>query len=531
MIEKIVIHNYKLFDDFELALNKDLNIIVGNNEAGKSTILEAINLALTKRLNGRFIENELSSYIFNKNSVAKYFTELNNNKNPVLPTIFIELYLSNSPEFASLKGTNNSKRENKHGIRLEIIFDDDFKKECEQYLKDRTKINTIPIEYYKVIWRSFADSAISARSLPINLSFIDATSIRLLSGTDYYLQNIINNGLDIKERVALSIAYRKLKEDFSGQNAIKAINNGLDSKKGAITDKKLAISVDISQKTNWETNLVPHLDELPFQFAGSGEQNSLKILLALERKAKDVNIILIEEPENHLSFLSMNKLLDKIVEKCKDKQIIIATHSSFVLNKLGLDKLILISNTNKAFLKTLEPETQKYFKKLSGFDTLRLILASKAILVEGPSDELIVQKAYMLNHGGKLPIHDGIDVISVGLSFKRFLEIAKKLNINVSVVTDNDSDYKHNIELKYKDYFKSSNIKIFYDKDNNANTLEPQIIKNNNLAMLNEILEENFPNLKLLEDYMCNNKTECALKFFETDKKFNIPQYINDAVR
>ena len=49
--------------------------------------------------------------------------------------------------------------------------------------------------------------------------------------------------------------------------------------------------------------------------------------------------------------------------------------------------------------------------------------------------------------------------------------------------------------------------------------------------MLNEILEENFPNLKLLEDYMCNNKTECALKFFETDKKFNIPQYINDAVR
>ena len=39
------------------------------------------------------------------------------------------------------------------------------------------------------------------RSLPIGLSYIDATTIRLQSGTDYYLQNIINNGLDDKERI------------------------------------------------------------------------------------------------------------------------------------------------------------------------------------------------------------------------------------------------------------------------------------------------------------------------------------------
>jgi predicted ATP-dependent endonuclease of OLD family len=34
--------------------------------------------------------------------------------------------------------------------------------------------------------------------------------------------------------------------------------------------------------------------------------------------------------------------------------------------------------------------------KLPGYDTLRLILCNKAILVEGPSDELIVQKAYFV---------------------------------------------------------------------------------------------------------------------------------------
>ena len=46
-IDKIKIVNFKSFEgEFELKLNRDLNIIVGDNEAGKSTILEAINLVL-----------------------------------------------------------------------------------------------------------------------------------------------------------------------------------------------------------------------------------------------------------------------------------------------------------------------------------------------------------------------------------------------------------------------------------------------------------------------------------------------------
>lgn len=53
-----------------------MNIIVGDNEAGKSTIIEAINLALTGILNGRSIWNELTEYIFNKNVVNRYLASL-----------------------------------------------------------------------------------------------------------------------------------------------------------------------------------------------------------------------------------------------------------------------------------------------------------------------------------------------------------------------------------------------------------------------------------------------------------------------
>ena len=59
----------------------------------------------------------------------------------------------------------------------------------------------------------------------------------------------------------------------------------------------------------------------------------------------------------------------------------------------------------------------------------------------------------MLENGNKLPIEIGIgiDVISVGISFLRFLEIAEKINIEVVVVTDNDGSIEA-LNKKYKDY-------------------------------------------------------------------------------
>ena len=89
--------------------------------------------------------------------------------------------------------------------------------------------------------------------------------------------------------------------------------------------------------------------------------------------------------------------------------------------------------------------------KLPGYDTLRLILAERAIFVEGPSDELIVQKAFLMKFG-KMPLEMGVDVIAVSsLAFKRFLDIALVLNADVDVVTDNDGDLDK-LKKKYADY-------------------------------------------------------------------------------
>lgn len=80
------------------------------------------------------------------------------------------------------------------------------------------------------------------------------------------------------------------------------------------------------------------------------------------------------------------------------------THSSFVANKLGLDKLILIDNFKPVKFNDLKSDTKRFFQKISGYDTLRFVLSNKVILVEGDSDELVVQKAYLVNNNGNLPI-------------------------------------------------------------------------------------------------------------------------------
>lgn len=76
-ISKVKIVNFKRFKgEFTLNLNNGLNILVGNNEAGKSTILEAIHLALTGLYNGRYLKNELTQYLFNNQVVEEYLKKL-----------------------------------------------------------------------------------------------------------------------------------------------------------------------------------------------------------------------------------------------------------------------------------------------------------------------------------------------------------------------------------------------------------------------------------------------------------------------
>lgn len=540
-IKKIKLHNFKRFKgDYELELTSGLNILVGNNGIGKSTIIEAIHLALSGYFQGKYLKNGISQYLFNHDVIFDYLRKVNSGEHIDLPEMYIEIWFDECP---TMNGTNHTGTEPADGLTYKVCFNEEYKSEYENLISSG-KITTLPIEYYHIVWESFRQEHITSRSIPFKPAYIDSSKI-IQNTSDLYISHIIRNKLSEDDKVKISQAYREAQQVFLESEHLANVNQQLSL--ASYDSETIKLSVDLSANA-WEGYISAYLNEIPFHYAGQGMQSIMKTKLAIEKRSADnLGIILLEEPENHLSFSRLNSLLSNIKSSQNDKQIIVSTHSSFVLNKLGLKSLLLLSENGKIRLDNLSEDTYKYFEKLAGYDTLRLILSRKTILVEGDSDELVIQKAYMVQNEGRLPIDDGIDVMCIrGLSFLRYLEIAKSLRIPVAVVTDNDGA-PCRVAEKFSDFTDCDNIQVFFDEviDNaetlscnrevipdgfNFNTLEPKILKENSICTLNIIFNKDLTTNEQVLMYMHRNKSKCALDIFSTNTSISFPEYITKAV-
>lgn len=550
MIDKICIKNFKCFEGtFTLKMKSGVNIIVGDNEQGKSTILEALHLVLTGFFRGKPIRNNLNQFLFNQECVNEYIEKLELGVPIALPEILIEVYFK-ADSFPETKGddfTLDNAITSAEGIYMKVALSDLYKEEYDILTKkiyeNGEKMHGLPVEYYDITWSSFSRKNLTGRSVPMKSALIDVGFSKFSNGSDMYVSKIIQEILAPEEIVALSQAFRKTQEKFSQDDLMIGINEklgGFDT----YSDKKISLTMDTGLKSSWQGNLMTQLDSTPFEYIGKGEQALVKTQLALSSKsAEKAALLLIEEPESHVSPTRLNRLLKVINDSNQEKQILLTTHSSFVSNKLGLENLVLLENKRTTTFSDLSRDTEFFFKKVAGYDTLRMILCVKAILVEGDSDELVVQKAYMDVYG-RLPIEDKIEVISVGTSFLRFLEIANKLESKVTVLTDNDGNVSA-LENKYSDYLGANsrdNIKICYEheqlsgtlkingRDYNYNTLEPLIINANGLETMNQVLGTSFLEEDDLRKYMKKNKTECALRIFESEEEISYPKYIIEGI-
>ncbi|HEV2503714.1 MAG TPA: AAA family ATPase [Mesorhizobium sp.] len=527
-IERVIVKNYRALRQADVPFNEHVNIVVGNNEAGKSTLLEAINLALRCQLNRRAAQYELHPFLINVDAVAEFVAAHKKGKPIPPPEAMVEVYLKSTPDVAELVGSINSQKSNSAGICLTIRLDENCLDQYKAFVSDTGALNSIPIEYYEVVWTAFSGAPLSTHSVPVKSALIDPGNSTNSFTANKYVLEIVRDYLSKAQAGELALAYRTMRDRFQEDPRIEAINKELGTKKGVVSSKTLSVSMDTTTRASWETGVMPHLDDIPLTLVGKGEQNSVKIKLAIEA-ANGCDIFLIEEPENHLSHTNLGRLVSHLAERCKGKQLLISTHSSFVLNKLGIDHILMFNGETGVTLDHLNAETKAYFQRLPGHDTLRMILAERSILVEGPSDELVVQIGYRQKHK-KLPLEDGVEVISVGTSFKRFLDIAQLLKLDVDIIRDNDGDAAGKKAL-FVDYAADATIHINIDDDNAAPTLEPQLIKFNGLSNMNFMLEKTFPDTGTLLTHCTANKTDVALKLYEYNGIVKIPTYIQDAIR
>lgn len=111
----------------------------------------------------------------------------------------------------------------------------------------------------------------------------------------------------------------------------------------------------------------------------------IKTEFALRKRGGEsrLDVLLLEEPENHLSHSTTNKLIDLIAQS-SNSQLFVATHSSLVSSRLDLRKAILLGAGGKhARLNKLPEDTARFFMKAPDNNVLEFSLSKKVILVEG----------------------------------------------------------------------------------------------------------------------------------------------------
>ena len=543
-ISKVRISGFKkIRNPFELTFNDLVTILVGDNGVGKSTIVEAINLALSGKYRDSPISRSVSEYLFNKDDVALF----TNSSQPYLafPEVRIDVYLEGGDKATSarLSGANCPEKTKKCGFSFTISFDSEYLPEVEEASRSE-HFDSLPIEYFEASWTTFSGEKVTPRMLPITSVLINPNGdMRPSFGTDRATKSLIDT-LDKNDRLALSQGARKGKDGFR-----QAVRNGEINQKLARSASFKAgnpeLDVNLGSADSWYRDLTISLSGVPYENIGAGPQCLLQSEISfgsISGGSSKPTVVLIEEPENHLSYGNLNRLLS-LLSSYQGSQFLCTTHSSFVANKLGLENLVVIGSATDGILSTtlkhLPEATYSFFRKLPGFETLRLALVDKAILVEGPSDELIIQRAYQDKYG-RSPLADGIDVISVGLAFERFLSIAQLIGKKVAIVTDNDGN-PEKVAKKFEPYLPLENIQAFFDSKAHdephddyptlrLDTLEATLVRSAGREALCSLLGRKDESDHSLIHYMETNKTDTALSIFDSDTSIAFPDYITGAI-
>ena len=229
-ISRLIVRGFKRFTELDIELHPHFSVIVGDNETGKSSILEAIALVLRGQYDGRLVQYAIDPYLFNFNLVASFFAVLRAGDNCAPPEILIEAYLAPSDlpaDLAKLGGTHNSCGEDCPGLKMHIAVDSQYTTDVADYARDEGNPVVLPVEYYEATWRSFAGNRVSTRSVPFRTAVIDPLTPSGSRAPSRYVTQVVGDVLSESQRRDLALEYKKLRHSFAQEPGVKELNEYL----------------------------------------------------------------------------------------------------------------------------------------------------------------------------------------------------------------------------------------------------------------------------------------------------------------
>lgn len=384
ILKKVQLESFRGYENAMFELDENLSVIVGTNDIGKSTLLEALdiffggevikpeqedlNIISKKRGETRFkiscqfdITNKNSilidttnktkfkdEFLLNKEGLLEVVQEFETTKSKITPKIFLKI---NYPKELS---------EN-----LNILKIKDLKEKVKEMgITEGIEEGTKKSSYRKAIYSNLSNkNDLEEKYLLIDKSFDDYNlwdKIKLELPLYFLFQSDRSNtDKDSEIQNPLKIATKRAVADL--QDKIEAIREEIKNKVekiGEETIKELktfnleiadTLSVNLSMKNFDSLFSFDIMDEegIALNKRGSGVRRVMLLsyfMAEVKSKTEEKKVIYaIEEPETSQHPLFQNKILEAFKELSKDKcQIILTTHSPAIVKQLRGKSLIFI---------------------------------------------------------------------------------------------------------------------------------------------------------------------------------------------
>ncbi|MGQ8871157.1 ATP-dependent nuclease [Paenibacillus sp. TSA_86.1] len=468
-ISKLTISGYKNSKEkSEIKLNNGLNVLVGENGSGKTTIINALRLILR--------ENEFSYMNINEDD---FFRSLD--KEYSAPKIRIDL------SFDSLDSDEQ--------VTFLTWCDAEFRAQLH------LEVNSNPNRkgyYKKEIWGGASKSSIFEEETFECIDCIYLPPLRdaeekLVNGKRSRLAQLLKKQYgDNKETLVQNVS--RFNEQITSNtdnnyNEIETAKNNINKKLTETLGERLGQSINLQFAETTFNKIVESIKMVffpgiqqsdPDKFRdiatnSLGYNNLLYIAtvfaeLELLKDNNTITVLLIEEPEAHLHpqlQVKFIKYLEEVTQKLGNTQVIITTHSPVLASSMDVDNLIHVAQREEKIVATplrnvALGESKNYINRWLDVTKSTLLFSKGIILVEGISEAMLIptfakivlarhNKIALLNSGKFLPNsleEAGVSVVNInGINFKHFMKMFSncdgsssevKLPIYCSGITDND---------------------------------------------------------------------------------------------
>ncbi|CAH1058772.1 ATP-dependent nuclease [Paenibacillus pseudetheri] len=434
-----------------LKFNSGLNLVLGENDSGKTAIIDAIKLLLGTQSND-FIKIEYDDF-----HLASGKTEEERTDTLEIHCIFRDLKPIEAKNFIEWLSIETVGKENEYYLKVFLkgtrkgrrVFFDVKAGTDEQGNQMNSEARALLKSTYLKPLRD-AENEMTPRKnsrlsqiLDNHDAFEDKENHHLKRAMEQANKFILHYFQGHDDEIGL--------EDQNGKLLLEAINTYLKEFSPITSPLNSVFSVSDMRLKSILEKLSLSLSDNKY---GLGSHNLLFIaveLLLLNRKEyTGLKIALVEEIEAHIHPQAQLRLIEFLQREATDRgiQLILTTHSTILASKVSLDNLILCNNGHcfpmDPSSTKLEKGDYSFLERFLDSTKANLFFAKGVILVEGDAENLLIPTIAELI--GRPLSKYGTTIVNVGSTaflryskiFQRENETLGKMNIPVSVITDND---------------------------------------------------------------------------------------------